>query len=78
MKFSCVVPCFNQAQYLAECIESVLAQTLKPHEIIVVNDGSKDDTRYVAAQYAGVKYIEQVNKGLASARNTGLMNNLEI
>ena len=71
--FSIIIPAYNQAQYLAECIESVLAQTLEPHEIIVVNDGSKDETRYVARQYP-IKYIEQVNKGLSSARNTGLMN----
>ena len=72
-KISVVIPCFEQAQYLSECIESVLAQTYKPHEIIVINDGSQDETRYVAMQYP-VRYIEQVNKGLASARNTGIMN----
>lgn len=74
MKISVVIPAYNQSQYLSQAIESVLAQTVKPHEIIVVNDGSTDDTRYVAQQYEGVKYIEQVNKGLASARNTGIMN----
>lgn len=73
IKFSCVIPCYNQAEYLSEAIESVLTQTYKPHEIIVVNDGSPDDTRYVAKQYQ-VKYIEQTNRGLASARNTGIMN----
>ena len=73
-KISVVIPCWNQAQYLPEAIESVLAQTLKPHEVIVVNDGSPDDTRYIAKSYPEVKYIEQVNKGLASARNTGIMN----
>lgn len=73
MKFSIVIPCWNQAQYLAECIESVLAQTVKPHEIIVVSDGSPDETRYIAKSY-DIKYIETTNRGLASARNTGLMN----
>src|SRR3990167_3693525 len=73
-KITIGIPCYNQAQYLTEAIESVLAQTLKPHEIIVCNDGSPDETRYVARQYPEVKYIEQVNKGLASARNTILMN----
>src|SRR3990167_5565008 len=73
-KISICIPAYNQAQYLVECIESVLAQTYKPHEIICVNDGSQDETRYIAKQYTEVKYIEQVNKGLASARNTGLMN----
>ena len=73
-KISVGIPCYNQAQYLMEAIDSVLAQTLKPYEIIVCNDGSPDETRYVARQYSEVKYIEQVNKGLASARNTILMN----
>lgn len=73
VKFSVVIPCWNQAQYLPSAIESVLAQTYKPHEIIVVNDGSPDETRYVATQYP-VKYIEQTNRGLSSARNTGIMN----
>ena len=73
MKISVCIPCYNQAQYLAECIESVLAQTHKPHEIIVVNDGSQDETRYVAQQYP-ITYIETTNRGLASARNTGIMN----
>lgn len=73
IKISVGIPCYNQAQYLSEAIESVLTQTYKPHEIWVCNDGSPDETRYVAKQY-GIKYIEQVNKGLASARNTILMN----
>lgn len=72
-KISVVIPTFNQAEYLAECIESVLAQTYKPHEIICVNDGSPDDTRYVAKQY-DIKYIETTNRGLAMARNVGIMN----
>lgn len=73
-KISIVIPCWNQAQYLAECIESVLAQTVKPHEIIVVSDGSPDETRYIARSYPEVKYVETTNRGLASARNTGIMN----
>ena len=72
-KITVGIPCWNQAQYLPEAIESVLNQTVKPHEIIVCNDGSPDDTRYIAKSYP-IKYIEQVNKGLASARNTILMN----
>lgn len=73
MKFSVVIPAYNQSQYLAECIESVLEQSYKAHEVIVVNDGSQDETRYVAQQYP-VKYVEQTNRGLSSARNTGIMN----
>ena len=73
-KISVGIPAYNQAQYLAQCIESVLSQTVKPHEIWICNDGSPDETRYVALQYPEIKYIEQVNKGLASARNTIIMN----
>ena len=73
MKITVGIPAYNQGQYLAECIESVLAQTRKADEIIVCNDGSQDDTRYIAQQYP-IKYVEQVNKGLSSARNTILMN----
>ena len=73
-RISVCIPCYEQAQYLAQAIDSVLAQTLKPYEIIVINDGSQDETRYVALQYPEIKYIEQSNKGLASARNTGIMN----
>ena len=73
MKISVVIPCWNQAEYLPEAIESVLRQTHKAHEIIVVSDGSPDDTRYVAKSY-DVKYIETTNRGLSSSRNTGIMN----
>jgi len=73
IKISVGIPCWNQAQYLPEAIESVLNQTYKPHEIWVCNDGSPDETRYVARQYP-IKYIETTNRGLASARNTILMN----
>ena len=73
MRISVIIPAYNQGQYLVSCIESILSQTLKSHEIIVVNDGSQDDTRNIAKHYP-IKYIEQTNRGLSSARNTGLMN----
>lgn len=80
---SIIVPTYNQAEYLEDCLESAYNQTQPAHEIIVVNDGSTDGTaeiaeRYRFAQFPGiespVKVIHQVNKGLASARNTGIMN----
>ena len=70
---SVVIPVFKQSEYLGQTIESVLSQTLKPHEIIIIDDGSPDDSFNVASSYP-VKIIRQVNKGLASARNTGIMN----
>lgn len=73
MKFSIIIPCYKQAEYLPEAIESALGQTYKDIEIIVVNDGSPDATREVAERYP-VKIINQTNKGLSSARNTAIMN----
>ncbi len=70
-KISIIIPCYNYARYLGECIESVLKQTYPAHEIIVVDDESKDDTKEVASKYP-VKYIYQKNKGLAGARNSGI------
>lgn len=75
-RISVVIPCYNQAQYLPEAVESVLTQTLRPHEVIIVVDGSPDNSLAVAQSYEkyGVKVINQVNKGLASARNAAIMN----
>ena len=72
-RISIVIASYNQAEYLSEAIESALAQTMRPHEVIVVNDGSPDNSLEIAKKYP-VRVINQVNKGLASARNTGLMN----
>lgn len=69
---SVVIPCYQQAQYLPEAIESVLAQTYPWYEIIVVDDGSPDPTREVARRYPGVRYLRQANQGLSAARNTGI------
>lgn len=68
---SVVIPCYNYGHFLAECIESVLAQTYKDVEIIVVDDGSTDNTREVAARYP-VRYFHQQNGGLPAARNAGI------
>jgi len=69
---SVIIPCYNQAQFLNEAIESVLAQTYPHFEIVVVDDGSSDNTAEVAARYPGVRYLRQENAGLAAARNSGL------
>lgn len=69
---SVIIPCYNGAQFLSEAIESALAQTYPPFEILVVDDGSTDNTGEVAARYQGVRYIRQENQGASIARNTGL------
>lgn len=66
-----MIPCFNQAHYLAEAIESVLAQTSPPAEIVVVDDGSDDNSYEVAARYEKVSRMRQENLGVAAARNAG-------
>ena len=69
---SVVIPCYKQAHYLPQAIESVIDQTYKNYEIIVVDDGSPDNTSEVAARYSGVRVIRQKNQGLSAARNTGI------
>ena len=66
-----VIPCFNQAHYLAEAIESVLGQTRPPAELLVVDDGSEDNSYEVAGRYETVTRIQQRNRGVAAARNAG-------
>jgi GT2 family glycosyltransferase len=69
---SVVITCYNQARFLADAIESVLGQTLRADEIVVVDDGSTDDVRGVAARYPDLLNVRQRNEGLSSARNAGL------
>lgn len=68
---SVIIPAYNYAHYLGDCIESVLNQSVKADEIIVVDDESQDNTKEIASKYP-VKYIWQKNKGLSGARNTGI------
>lgn len=70
---SVVIPAYNAAQWLSETIESVLAQSLPPFEVIVVDDGSTDNTQEVLARFRGmIDVISQENKGLPTARNVGI------
>ena len=69
---SVVIPCYGQAAYLEEAIESVLAQTYAQVEIVVVDDGSPDNAARLAARFPWVRCVRQQNAGLAAARNTGI------
>lgn len=73
MKFSIVIPSYQQAEFLPDAIESALGQTYKDIEVIVIDDGTTDGSYEIAKGYP-VKVIKQSNRGLASARNTGIMN----
>lgn len=72
---SVIIPTFNYGRYISESIESVLAQTVRPREIIVVDDGSTDDTEAIVKRYRGkVIYLKQKNSGVSAARNEGVRN----
>lgn len=76
IKISIIVPCYNQAQYLPESLQSVLEQTHENWECIIVNDGSPDNTDEIARNWiekdTRFKYLEKENGGLSSARNFGI------
>ena len=73
---SVVIPCYNQAHFLGEAIESALAQTYPHLEIVVVDDGSTDNIAAVVAGYPEVRCLRQENQGLSAARNTGLRHSI--
>ena len=77
MKVSVIVPVYNVESYLDKCLTSLVKQTLQEIEIIVVNDGSKDNSEKIIEKYLKkypekIKYIKKANGGLSSARNEGL------
>jgi glycosyltransferase involved in cell wall biosynthesis len=71
MRISVIIPAYNAARFLPRCLESVFAQTLKPEEVIVVDDGSTDNTAALAAVLGATVFV-RANGGLAAARNTGI------
>ncbi len=84
VNFSFIVPVYNVAQYLRKCVESLLAQDYDSYEIILVDDGSTDDSPQICDEFASssftnslthsvvIKVIHQPNAGLSSARNAGI------
>ena len=73
MRVSVVIPAYNSERFIADALRSVLAQTYRPHEIIVIDDGSSDQTRAVATATGGdLQYVFQPNQGVSAARNNGI------
>ena len=76
MKFSVIIPLYNKAPYVFKAIGSVLAQSFKDYELIIVDDGSKDDSAEIALEaiegHANCRLIKQENAGVSMARNNGV------
>jgi glycosyltransferase involved in cell wall biosynthesis len=72
-KISVIIPAYNAARWLQGAIESALNQTMRPHEIIVIDDGSTDETPGIIARYgSAIQSLQQENSGVSAARNLGL------
>ena len=74
-KFSIIVPVYNVENYVDKCIKSILNQTYKNYEVIIINDGSTDNSLNIINKYKNnkkIKIITQKNKGLSNARNNGM------
>lgn len=73
MRVSIIIPTYNRAHLICHSIDSILAQTYRDYEIIVIDDGSTDNTNDALKRYEGrIKYVRQENKGFGAARNRGL------
>src|SRR5438477_4156439 len=73
---SIIIPCYNQAHFLRNAIESARHQSYPHIEVVVVDDGSTDNTERIAREYSGVLCVRQKNTGLAGARNTGIRSSI--
>ena len=74
-KVSVIIPCYNAGEWIDEAVDSVLSQTYKDYEIIIVNDGSSDpltQEKLRSYESSSIQVIHQENKGPAAARNTGI------
>lgn len=74
MQISVVIPTYNRYEFLQRALESVFSQTYKASEIIVIDDGSTDNTSEIQKDFPQIKYIYQTNSGVSSARNLGILN----
>lgn len=76
VKYSFIVPVYNTGKYLKKCLDSLVGQTFEDFEIIIVNDGSTDNSKNIISEYEekynNIKVINQKNQGLSMARNNGV------
>jgi len=74
-KVSVIIPTYNYGRFLGEALQSVLDQTFDDFDLIVVDDGSTDNTKEVVASFEDnrIKYIYQQNRGVAAAQNVGIL-----
>ena len=70
-KFSIIIPVYNVEKYIKKCLDSVVNQTVKDYEVILINDGSTDNSMEIAKKYS-FKIINQKNQGQSAARNHGI------
>ena len=75
MKFSIIVPVYNVEKYIKKCLDSIINQSYKNFEVIIINDGSKDSSEEIIKKYkdSRIKYYKQDNQGLSMARNNGVL-----
>ena len=76
VQLSIILPVFNSGQYLSRCLDSLTKISVKDLEVIVVDDGSTDDSKLIISEYQNkypeIKYLYQINQGVSAARNTGI------
>jgi len=71
LRVSVIIPAWNEEDRIAACLQALMAQTIKPYEIIVVNNNSTDQTEVIAHQFKGIKIIKEDRQGRAFAQKTG-------
>ncbi|WKX02595.1 glycosyltransferase family 2 protein [Candidatus Mycoplasma mahonii] len=77
MKYSFLICAYNAEKYLEKCLESIMNQEFeKVYKVVIINDGSADNTEKIARSFKGVKIISQLNGGLPGARNSALKNSV--
>lgn len=78
VNFSCIIPVYNSSKYIKKCVDSIISLSRKDLEIVIVNDGSMDDSdiicKSLARKYDCIKYYYKENGGVSSARNMGINN----